>query len=358
MKNIILKITALVIVAGVMVRCSDSGVTSSTSATGSSSSSLLDVAQTSGQLASGSTFTISESSTDSTSTKPGHHGFGKHKGKPVLLDGIGLLAPTDEILALIDAESASDFRGLRISKNGGATITNYDADGNVVTLSTPSSDGPQGCSFSGHQFPVYDSLLSTIVKTVIDFGSGVTYKHDTISITRSGKITIVRSGSGSTKSEITTFENYVVNGITIEGTKTRISTFDSATGVGKSKTTVSDGKITLTDGTVTTWSSDKTRTSTITLDSLTNKPVSGTIVTDANTSVVTAGGTVIYSNSTTTPLTENIACGRERHGPVSGTLETHYRDNAITVDFGDGSCTSRTITITINGVTTTKTIGG
>lgn len=63
----------------------------------------IDVAQTSGQLASGASFNI--------------------RG------GTNLLAPTDELLAIVDAESASDVRGLRVSKNGGATITNYDASG-------------------------------------------------------------------------------------------------------------------------------------------------------------------------------------------------------------------------------------
>ncbi|MEJ0032593.1 MAG: hypothetical protein WDO15_20540 [Bacteroidota bacterium] len=57
----------------------------------------------------------------------------------------------------MDAESASDIRGLRVSQNGGATITNYDANGNEVTLSLPGKNGPQGCSFSGQQFPATDS---------------------------------------------------------------------------------------------------------------------------------------------------------------------------------------------------------
>jgi hypothetical protein len=149
----------------------------------------IDVAQTSGQLASGTNFSVQGSSTDSTDND-NHHPFGKGPGghhgpggpgrNPGILDGLNLLAPTDELLAIVDAESASDVRGLRVSKNGGATITNYDANGNVVNAPIPGKNGPQGCSFSGQQFPEYDSLLSSIARTVIDFGSGVTYKRDTV----------------------------------------------------------------------------------------------------------------------------------------------------------------------------------
>jgi hypothetical protein len=267
-----------------------------------------------------------------------------------------LLAPTNELLAIIDAESASDFRGLRISKNGGATITHYDAAGNIVTLSTSESAGPNGCSFSGGQFPHSDSLLSTIAKTVIDFGDGTTFKRDTITITRAGKIIITRSGDNANLTEITIFENYVVNGNKIAGTKKRTSTYDENTGLGISTTSVSDGTITFSDGTEAVWTSSKKRVSEITYDENGHKAV-GEITTDVSTKVTAADGTVIFSHVTTEPLLENLACEKRRNGPVSGTLETIYREDTIAVDYGDGSCDNRTITVTINGVATTKTIG-
>lgn len=317
----------------------------------------IDVAQTSGQLASGTSFNIEGSSTDSTIDGRPHgkgkglpHGFGGPHGKgghPGILDGLNLLAPTDELLAIVDAESASDVRGLRVSKNGGATITNYDADGNEVSVPLGQKTGPQGCSFSGQQFPEYDSLLSTIVKTEIDFGTGVTFKHDTVEIIRAGKIVIERIKNGSTITETTTFENYTVNGIKIEGTKTRTSAFDEATGTGSSTTSVANGKITFTDGTVATWTSERSRISSL---------VSETVTSEVDTEVI-ANGTVIYSHKTSSPLIENIACEGRRHGPVSGVVETVYRSNNISINFGDGSCTNRTITITVNGTTTTRTIG-
>ena len=338
--------------------CSNEGLNATNS--GTLSQTTIDLAQTSGQLASGTTFSISGSATDSTGSDNNRpdHGHGHHDKHKGILDGLNLLAPTDELLAIIDAETASDIRGLRISHNGGATITHYDSAGNEVTLALTAHKGPEGCSFSGHQYPNVDSLLASIVKTEIDFGTGVTYKRDTVEITRSGKIIITRSTDGSTVTEVTTFQDYFVNGSHIEGVKTRISNYDATTGSGSSTTTVSDGKITFSDGTVATWMTDRSRVSDITLDADTGKPVSGTISTEVNTSVIAIDGTVIYSHKAATPLVENIACEGRRRAPVSGTLETTYRSDIILVDFGDGSCTNKTITITFNGVTTTKTIGG
>lgn len=321
---------------------------------------VIDVAQTSGQLASGTSFAISGSSTDSTMEHP-HGGPGPKGNKPGgphpgILDGLNLLAPTNDLLAIVDAESASDLRGFRMSKNGGATITNYDANGAVVSVPLPGKDGPQGCSFSGKQFPEYDALLSTIVKTVIDFGSGVTIKHDTVEITRAGKIIITRTTTDNTTTETTSFDNYSVNGAKIAGTKTRTSTFDKTTGSGTSTTTVTGGLITFSDGTVATWTSDRSRVSDIVLDDH-GRPESGTITTEVNTQVV-SNGTVIYSHKSTSPLIENVGCEGRRRGPVSGVVETVYKSDTISVDYGDGTCTNRTVTITFNGTTTTKTIGG
>jgi hypothetical protein len=360
MKRISIFVTAAGLIASILVGCSGEELASSSNEVAAIQSSLIDVAQTSGQLASGTSFRISGSSSDSSSTDNGNHSRHKPGGKhpqSVLLDGLNLLAPTDELLAIVDAESAGDFRGLRISKNGGAIITNYDANGDTVTLPTPASNGPAGCSFSGAQFPKSDSLLATIAKTIIDFGTGVTFTKDTVTITRAGKIIITRSGTTSSMTETISFENYSVNGIGIAGTKVRISTFDKSTGSGSSETTVNDGKITLTNGTVATWTSSKTRLSEITVDNTTGKALLGTITSQVNTQIITADGTVIYSHVTTKPLIENVACNRSHHGPVSGTLQTIYRSHNVIVDYGDGTCENKTVTVTINGETTTKTIG-
>jgi hypothetical protein len=253
------------------------------------------------------------------------------------------------------SETASDFRGFRISKNGGASITHYNADGEAVVLPMPGSEGPQGCSFSGKVHPQLDSILSSIVKTEIDFGNGVTFKSDTIEITRSGKIIITRTANETGFTEVTTFDNYVVNGALISGTKTRVNTFNPTTNIGTSTTSVASGKIVFADGTKATCTSDKVRTTQITLDE-NGIPSLGSIVTEVNTSVIASDGAVIYTHQSATPLIENIVC-RGRHAPVSGVIETTYRENNVSIDFGDGSCENTIATITLNGVTTTKTIG-
>ena len=333
----------------------------------------VDLAQTSGQLASGTSFTISGNSVqtgsinsrlvdeDSEDAVSGMPGFSKGKGKgghKGIMDGLNLLAPNDEILAIIDAESAGEIRGLRVSKFGGATITHYDADGNAVTLPIPASlEGPhQGPS--GNQFPELDSLLALIVKTEVDFGDGVTITRGDQEITRLGKIIIERSKTDNTLTEIITFEEYEVNGIKISGVKTTVSTYDSTTGIGSMTSSVANGSFVFADGTEATWTSEKSRNSEITPSEDKRRPKEGTITHEVKTEIKTLGGEVIYSHTTTTPLFIDLSCEGRRRGPIEGVVATIYRENTILVDFGDGSCENQTITITINGETTTKTIGG
>jgi hypothetical protein len=338
-------------------RCSETENLSLTDEQGS----LLSVAQTSGQLASGTSFRINDvvqdSATDTRGGGHGGHGHEKGNGKrgPSPIDALNLLAPTEELLAIIDAESAGDFRGLRIFGRHGATITHYDASGNEIALPVP-THGPHGMSFSGNQFPVYDSLLALIVKTVVDFGSGITHEHDSISITRAGKIITTRTGNKLNGTETITFEGYSVNGHAIEGTKTRTCTYSEDTGEGQSVSHVTGGKITFPDGTVATWNSDRERSSSIVLGA-NGKPESGIITTDGSTLIASSDGSVIYSHQITTPLTEDVACGKKHRGPLSGIVETHYRENTVAIDFGDGTCENNVVTITINGVVSTRTVG-
>ena len=355
MRNIIVKAFLLMATIGWMTSCNTNDLKSNDSA--AMVTTLTDVAQTSGQLASGSSFTHSGSSSGS-GPDGGHGGMGGRKGPggPGMIDGTGLFTATDELLAIVDAESAGDFRGFRMQAMGGATVTNYDASGNSITMTPPAQNagGPEGCSFSGKQFPKYDSMLAKIAKTVIDFGSGVTHTKGETTITRSGKIIVTRSGDSTTHTEIVTYENYKVNGASIEGTKTRISTFNSATGKGSSTTNVSGGKITFSDGTVASWVSSRSRVSEITFDS-NNRPVSGTITTTGSVSVTSTDGDVIYSHKVTSPIIEDLSC-KQKRGPVSGTVQTTYRTDVVSIDFGDGSCNNTRATVTLNGVVQTNKI--
>jgi hypothetical protein len=274
------------------------------------------------------------------------------------MDGLNLLAPNDEILAIVEAESAGDIRGFRMYKLGGATITHYDASGKIVELPAATTvDGPHG-GHSGNQFPELDSLLSLIVKSKVDFGAGVTVTKNDQDITRKGVIMVSRTKVGIVLTEKVEFQNYVVNGIQISGLKTIVSEFDKATGKGSVKSTVANGKFIFVGGEIGVWTSEKDRKSEVVRGNDSRKPISGKIITNVKTAIKTASGTVIYAHQTTTPLEIDLSCSGKRRGPTLGKLETAYRTNKITVDFGDGSCTNQTITITVNGVTTTKTIGG
>lgn len=329
---------------------------------------LTDVAQTSGQLASGSSFVLSGSSSSSsmsqvpgTNMPSGGMGGGMHRpgkgphGHGGFLDGTNLLAPTDELLAIVEAESAGDMRGMRMHERGGATVTHYDAAGNEIVMlpPAPQEGGPEGCSFSGKQFPKFDSLLAKIAKTVIDFGDGVTNTRHDVSITRSGKIIITRSGDATSRTEVVTFVNYIVNGASIEGTKTRVNTFDESTGIGTSTMSVADGKITFNDGTAAAWTSTRNRNSSVTLGD-DDRPESGEVIITGKSQVVAGDGTVIYSHEVTKPIREDLSCGHRRP-PVEGTVVTIYRTNTVSIDFGNGTCDSLSVTVTLNGVVTTRT---
>ena len=335
----------------------------------------IDLAQTSGQLASGTSFVIGGNSfqmgtingrvteTSEMSNGPGGpgglKGLGKGKGgHKGIMDGLTLLAPNDEILAIIDAETAGEVRGFRMHKFGGATITHYDASGKVVNFpifATP--DGPHG-GHSGNQFPELDSLLKLVVKTKVDFGTGVSITKNEQEITRKGIILIERKKDGNILTEKIEFQNYSVNTIKISGVKTTVSDFDKTTGKGSVVSSVANGKFIFADGETGTWTSEKKRNSAVIRGADNRKPISGSIVTEVKTKIVTASNKVIYSHETTEPLKIDLSCQGRRRGPIDGKVQTLYRDNTIIVDYGNGSCENQTITITVNGETTTKKIGG
>lgn len=318
--------------------------------------STLDLAQLSGQLASGTSFTFKGSSTSSTYTPSGRSMSGPESGnnynrKHGILDGINLLAPNNELLAITEAESAGDIRGMRIAKLAGATITHYTAAGDTVELPMP-PEGPQGCSFSGFEAPGLDRLLKRIVRTEIDFSDGITFTRDTVSITRKGKIVIDRTITDSTKTEVVTFENYFVNDNKIEGVKTRVSRMDTLTGYGESTTIVTDGKIIFSDGSVGIWTSEKSRITQINMSMVLGDDMhrSGTITTTVNSAVTLDGGEIIYSHKTNEQLVRNMECLRSRRrAPVSGELETNYRGTIVVVTYGNGECQNKVVTIKVNG---------
>ena len=349
MKTVI-KALATAVVAATLYQCN-----SIENIAPQSSQTTIDIAQASSQLASGTSFHIYGSSTYDANVSfgginiNGRQGGPKHGRHNGLLDGLSLLAPTEELLAIVEAESAGDMRGFRMAKMGGAKITHYDADGKVIELPMP-EDGPHGGSFSGKQFPDLDSILSKIVKTVVDFGGGTTFQRDSVTITRSGKITVNRTGTETSKTETITFDNYSVNGNKIEGIKTRTATFDKVTGKGSVNSSVANGLITFKNGSVGIWTSIKSRSSEIQFSPVTKRPIGGTITTQVAAKVTLQDGSVIYAHESVEPLIEKINCAGRKKAPVSGVVKTKYLDQELVVDFGKGSCEKMSVTVTLNGV--------
>ena len=332
---------------------------------------LLAIGQTSAELASGVSLSTTEYSQnevlsledptyrqggkngkgDGNHGKKGHHGI----QNIFSIDGVSLLTPNDTLLAIVESEYAGDLRGLHGFQRTGATITHYDASGNAVILPVGTITKGKGHSHSGKLYPKHDSLLATIAKTIIDYGTtGITTTFGTNALTKKGSIVITRTGDVNNLTESVTFNNYSVNGISISGSKTRVNTYSqTGTTITGSSTTNSTHTITLASGTVLNLTGSKNRSSNITVDA-NNKPVSGTIVSQVNTSVTYSDGTVLYSYNTSKPITEDVSC-TTRKKPSSGTVAIKYLQNNISIDFGDGTC-NNTITIVVNGVTTTKTV--
>ncbi|MEQ8473168.1 MAG: hypothetical protein RIC35_18375 [Marinoscillum sp.] len=184
----------------------------------------------------------------------------------------------------------------------------------------------------------------------IDFGDGCEGPHGTL---RSGIVRIayneLRNVPGAYR--IITFENFFVDSIGVEGTRTLTNTSEEADSLSRSfEVTLVDGKLTFTDSTTLTRDATHERTSYITEDR-----------TDAYSTLTgEANGTLRNGNDYSVTIIEELVfkrgCREDRIViPVSGVKEIVSGDNLIIIDYGDGTC-DNLVDITINGETTTREI--
>ncbi len=177
----------------------------------------------------------------------------------------------------------------------------------------------------------------------IDFGSGCVDNRGT---TRKGKIIITYNGRrflpGS--SVVTTLQDYQINGVQIEGTRTVTNATGSTASQPVFTTTMENGKISWDDGT----SITRDEQSTATL-----KP--GATADDNQWSVTgSATGTnrrnKAYSVSITKPLVYKRSCAvnDKIFIAVSGTKELVVENKKVTVDYGAGAC-DKLVEVTILG---------
>jgi hypothetical protein len=179
-------------------------------------------------------------------------------------------------------------------------------------------------------------------KITVDFGTGCT---DLRGNTRAGKIIITFNGRrflpGSTV--ITTFDNYSINGIELEGTRTLTNVGTSTSEAPRFNVVLTNGKATFADGRQATRESDITwrwvRAA---------NPTDDQLIVESNSTAegITRGGRA-YEVSLLEELVFKRFCGFAVSGIKRYVING---EKEITIDYGDGEC-DRSVTITVDGVT-------
>lgn len=186
----------------------------------------------------------------------------------------------------------------------------------------------------------------------LDFGSACT---DIKGNVRSGIINIEFIGRRFLPQSkiITTFENYFINGIKIEGTRTVSNVTGSVEDHPKFSIIIAGGKATWPDGSFATREANHTR-----------EWIRGTnpLLDQWNVDGTAAGTNrngVAYQMEITKTLVYKRECAISNRVfmAVSGTKVLTADSKTITIDYGSGEC-DKTVTVTINGVTRTIDVKG
>ena len=174
----------------------------------------------------------------------------------------------------------------------------------------------------------------------VDFGEGCEGPRGRL---RKGKIMIAFSGSYFESGAVitTTFQDFEVDGLKIEGTRTVTNTSGVNDNIPKFSVTVTGGKVIWPDGTFATREANRTK----------SWIRAATPLNDEFQIEGTANGVTRTGRAYTTTITEKIifriACANDRiFLPVQGTKEIEVDGSLkIEVDYGDGAC-DNTVTIT------------
>ncbi|MFZ6013444.1 MAG: hypothetical protein ACOYXT_24085 [Bacteroidota bacterium] len=185
---------------------------------------------------------------------------------------------------------------------------------------------------------------------VADFGTGCTDLRGNV---RTGKLIFTYSGRRFLPGSklITTTDNYTINEIKLEGTRTLTNVQTSSTSAPRFNVVLSGGKATFTDGTV------ATRESNITYEWVrAANPASDQLVVDQSS---TASGKTRAGRSYALTLLKSLKYQRFCGIAVEG-IKKYVIDGGkeITIDYGDGTC-DKSVTITVSGGTSrTINVGG
>ena len=189
-----------------------------------------------------------------------------------------------------------------------------------------------------------NSSLTTPKGTItIDFKTGCTDAKGNV---RKGKIIVTFNGRrfALNSTIVTTFSDYYVNGIKIEGTNTLTNLTATLESSPKFKSEVVGGKVTFTDGKV------ATRDHVLTREWIRAANPSG----DSWKVTGSASGTTREEVSYQMEITKALVYKRECLASkvfiaVEGTKKFTSGDKTLTIDFGTGTC-DNTVTLTYNGV--------
>jgi hypothetical protein len=240
----------------------------------------------------------------------------------------------DDLAAVaIDAPSDNEYSGGRT--DGAITIEDqrFNCDGVVVTIE-----------------PGVNSTIEVPYGVLtVDFGTaGCTDLRGNV---RKGKLIFTYNGwryqSGS--SVIMTTDNYFINGIKLEGTRTSTNITANENDPPKFNVVLTDGKATFPDNSVAERESD------ITWSWMRGaSPALDKVIIHSNSS---AGGITRAGHSYDVSLLEQLQYNRFCGIAVSG-IKKYLIDGEkeITIDYGDGECDT-TVTVTVNGITRVIVIG-
>lgn len=183
----------------------------------------------------------------------------------------------------------------------------------------------------------------------VDFGTGCTASNGTV---RSGKFTLTYSGTNFLlpgTSVVTTFEDYTVDGVTVNGTRTLTNTgIDLANSTVTLAVKVENGEIAWTDGSSVTYTSTQVRQLKVTQDGY-ESSITGTASGKSKENKN-------YTVTITDPLISTQACLLTGvYIPSKGMLELVYGSVTVSADYGDGTCDKK-VMITYPGGTKEVTV--
>lgn len=253
-------------------------------------------------------------------------------------DGETPFTETDDEIVNTEAEIDNDFED----------VDNLTLEGMELNVYSNSPDARVAgrrhhlpdCAEISHDF---ENMIITI-----DFGDGCELRNGKII---SGTIIITYTGRKFVPGTIitTTFENFMLDGKLIEGTRVLENISESLEDNPTFHITLTDGKVTFEDGTFATRESDKTVVWVRAENPLNDE---WHILEGSSASGVNVEGIEYSMNVVETIVYKNLCNDEKIKAPVSGVKQVIKGDKEYIVDFGDGECDTL-VTITSDGETWT-----